>query len=149
MALSAPIILARRGARSGRTDFGYPVAPGVTVYGGAVVGLNAAGQLQPIQTAAGTVAGIATTACVAFAGIAVDTYPNVGVATPSPQPLVAARECYMMNVPGAVFSNIGQPVYAVDDGTLTLTQPTTGFTGAIGILAGIENGNTFVLITGA
>jgi hypothetical protein len=148
MALSAPITLSRRGQRAGRSDFGYPAAPGVTIYAGGVMGLNASGQIQPIQTAAGTVAGVTQTACVAFAGIAMSTYVGLGVATVGPL-VVASRESYALTVPSATYANIGAPVYAIDDGTLTLTQPTTGFTGPIGTLVGIENGQTYVLIEGA
>ncbi len=148
MALSAPITLARRGQRAGRSDFGYPAAPGVVIYTGGIMGLNASGQIQPIQTAAATNAGVATTACVSFAGIATSSYNGLGVSSVGPL-IVGARECYALTVPAATFANIDAPVYAVDDGTLTLTQPSTGFTGAIGTLVGIENGQTYVLIEGA
>lgn len=148
MALSAGFNLTRRGAGNGRSNFGYPVAPGVTIWRGGIMGLNAAGQLQPIQTAAGTVNGVTTTACVAFAGVAQQDYNNSGQAGVGPT-IVAMRECFALTVPAATFASIDAPVYAVDDGTTTLTQPTTGFTGAIGTLTGIDNGQTFVLIEGA
>lgn len=148
MALSAGFNLTRRGAATGRSDFGYPVAPGVTIWRGGIMGLNASGQLQPIQTAAGTVNGVVLTACVAFAGIAQQDYNNLsGVSVGAI--VVAMRQSFALTVPGAAFINIGAPVYAVDDGTTTLTLPTTGFTGPIGTLSGIDNGQTFVLIEGA
>ncbi|MHB1305351.1 MAG: hypothetical protein ACYCZB_18150 [Acidiphilium sp.] len=138
MALTAGFNLSRRGARAGRSDFGYPVAPGVAIWRGGIMGLNAAGQLQPVQTAA----------TVAFAGVATQDYNNAGSANAGPT-VVASRECYALTVPAATAADIGTPVYATDDATLTLTAPTTGFVGAIGTLVGIEGGQTYVLIAGA
>lgn len=138
MALSAGFNLSRRGARAGRSDFGYPAAPGVTIWRGGIMGLNAAGQLQPIQTAA----------TVSFAGVAERDYNNAGNASAGPT-VVASRESYALTVPGATYANIGAPVYATDDATLTLTVPTSGFEGAIGTLVGIEGGQTYVLMAGA
>lgn len=148
MALTAGFNLTRRGAANGRSDFGYPGAPGATIWRGGIMGINASGQLQPIQTAAGTVNGIAMTACVAFAGIAQQDFNNSGQAGVGPL-IVAMRSNFALTVAGATFANINAPVYAVDDGTPTLTQPTTGFTGPIGTLSGIDLGQTFVLIEGA
>ena len=138
MALTQGFNLTRRGAAHGRSDFGYPVAPGETIYRGGVVGVNASGQLQRIQTS-GT---------VAFAGIAQADFNNSGQAAPG-APVVAMRQCFALTVPSATFSNLDAPVYAVDDGTLSLTAPSSGFAGVIGTLVGIDNGQTFVLIEGA
>jgi hypothetical protein len=148
MALTKGFNLTRRGAAMGRADFGYPAAPGAVIWRGGIMGLNASGQLQPIQTAAGTVNGVAMTACVAFAGVAMQDFNNSAVAAPGPA-VVAGRQCYALVVPGATFANIGSAVYATDDATLTLTAPTSGFEGAIGTLVGIDNGATFVNILGS
>jgi hypothetical protein len=50
MALSNGTLITRRGAARGN-DYGYPAAPGVKIWRGAHLGINAAGQVQPIQTA--------------------------------------------------------------------------------------------------
>jgi hypothetical protein len=136
MALTGNIAPARRGYARGDA-FGYPIAPGETVYTGGLTGINVAGQAQRIQTA-GT---------VAFIGIATNGVNNSGSAGAGGN-IVAASDTFALPVEGATVSNINAPVYATDDNTLTLVQPTTGFTGRIGYLAGIDNGRTYVKIEG-
>lgn len=138
MALTTGFNVTRRGQRFGRADFSYPVAPGEKVFKGGIACVNASGQLVRPQT----------TGAVEFAGLATATVDNSGGTAAGPT-VVAARDCYHLAVPSATVSNLNAAVYATDDGTLTLAQPTTGFTGRIGTLVGIENGQTWVLLEGA
>ena len=138
MALTAGFPVARRGASRGN-DFGYPVAAGEKVYRGGICALTPAGAIVRPQTAGATIA----------AGVADRDLDNTASAAVSSIAVVALRGCFALTVPAATPANIGAPVYATDDGTLTLTLPTTGFTAAIGTLSGIDNGQTYVLMAGS
>nr|WP_294547668.1 hypothetical protein [uncultured Rhodopila sp.] len=115
MALTAFNPLQRRGPL-GPGSYGYQVAAGEQIWGGGIVGLNAAGTLQRAQTA-GT---------VVLVGIAERDYSNVGVATVSPDWVVVNRGFWVMPVAGATAALIDQPVYATDDGTATMSVPGGG-----------------------
>ncbi len=132
MALTGNIAVARRGYSRGLA-FGGPIAPNEVIYTGGLIGVNASGQTQRIQTA-GT---------VAFIGLAQGGSNNSASAAPG-DTVVGQMDCFKLAVPAATAANIGAPVYATDDNTLTLTKPTTGFEGVVGYLAGIENGATWV-----
>lgn len=132
MALAANIAPARRGFSTGRR-FGAPIAPGEVIYTGGLTALNASGQAQRIQTAGS----------VAFLGIA-ERGSNNAASAAAGDTIIGQMDCYKLPVPGATPANIGAPVYATDDNTLTLTKPGAGFEGVIGYLAGIENGATWV-----
>lgn len=137
MALTQNITVSRRGPV--RSDaFGYPVAPGEVIYTGGLFGVNASGQAVRIQTA-----GI-----VAFAGIALNGVNNVSSSSASGTQAVGSTDTFALNVPGATPANINAKVYATDDGTLTLTAPTSGFEGMVGFLVGIDNGQTYVKVQG-
>jgi hypothetical protein len=138
MALTSDAKPQRRGQRFGRSDFGYPVAPGETIYRGGIVCLNSSGEMVRPQT----------TGAVVFAGLATATYNNASSAAAGPT-IVAERGSYALTVASATISDLGKPVYATDDNTFTLTAPSTGFTASIGTLTGIENGQTWVLLEGA
>jgi hypothetical protein len=136
MALTGNITVARRGPARGNA-FGYPVAPGETIYAGGLVGVNSSGQAVRIQTS-----GI-----VAFVGLAMNGVNNVGNASAGAT-VTAANDTFALTVPSATDANVNAKVYATDDGTLTLTQPGSGFTGIIGYLVGIDNGQTYVEVKG-
>jgi hypothetical protein len=138
MALSAGLYVSRRGAARGN-DFGYPVAPGEKVWRGGICCLNSAGYIVRPQTAGALVA----------VGIADRDLDNTASASPSGTSVVATRGCWGLTVPSATPANVEAPVYATDDGTLTLAQPGSGFTGQIGTLSGIDNGQTYILIIGS
>jgi predicted RecA/RadA family phage recombinase len=131
MALTSDQTYPRRGLKASGTEFGYPVAPGETVYRGSLCNVNAAGQLQRLQTASG----------VAFVGMAEAQLVNAGNAAASALSVVALKGVFGIPVASATVSNIGASVYASDDGTLTLVS--TGNT-LVGTLVGIENGLTYV-----
>ena len=135
MALAADANIPRRGNR-GRSIFGYPVAPGEKVYRGSAVALNAAGQLQRVQTAGSVV----------IVGLSEQFFDNTASATASTQLVVAEPGTYALNVTGATPSVIHAPVYASDDNTFTMTA---GSLLQIGVLAGIESGQDYVMTTGA
>jgi hypothetical protein len=137
MALTGDAKYIRRGAALNRNEFGYPVAPGEQVYVNSMVGLNAAGQLQRIQTA-GT---------IVFLGLANQNVNNVGLTAAGPT-VVGLKGSWKMVVPTAAFSNIGATVYASDDSTLSLVN-TGGTLLVAGTLAGIEGGNTYVNLAGS
>lgn len=134
MALTGDIIPNRRGPPASRNEFGYPLAPGELVYRGSLVGLNATGQVQRLQTA-GTVVPL---------GLSNVNYNNVGSAVVGPT-IVPMKGSWALTVPAANVSEIGAAVYASDDGTYTLTA---GSLLQVGTLVGIENGQTFVQILG-
>jgi len=137
MALTANAKPDRRGPARG-ASFGYPVAPGEVVYIGSLCCVNAAGQLQRLQTAGG----------VAFVGVATSYYNNVGNAAAGTVNVVCANDEFAMAVPGAVMASINAPVYATDDNTLQLAVPGSGFVGKVGNIIGIENGVTYVKVQG-
>ncbi|MGH2861662.1 MAG: hypothetical protein ACRDLT_09185, partial [Solirubrobacteraceae bacterium] len=75
-------------------------------------------------------------------------YSNVGNA--SAGATVAARKgCWALPVTSATVSNIGANVYATDDSACQLTAPGSGYEAVIGTLAGIDNGQTYVLLAGS
>jgi hypothetical protein len=126
---SAP---ARRGKSRGAA-FGYPVAPGEKIFKGTVMCVNAAGQSVRPQTAG----------ALAFIGISESGYDNTGSSAPGPK-ITGQFDDFKFPVPGASYTNIGAPVYATDDNTLTLAAPGSGFEKSVGHIAGIEGGATFV-----
>jgi hypothetical protein len=136
MALTANAKIDRRGNARGQS-FGYPVAPGETIYSGSLCCVNSAGQLVRLQTAGG----------VAFVGMAMSYYSNVGNAAAGPN-VVCSNDEMALTVPAASFANINATVYATDDGTLQLTAPGSGFAGKVGNLIGIDNGQTYVKVQG-
>ena len=136
MALLQNTSPSRRGNSRGPA-FGYPIAPGETIYSGGMICVNAAGQAQRLQTAGS----------LAFIGIAQHGYNNSASAAVGPT-VVGAMDEYMFPVPAATTANINAPLYATDDNTLTLVKPTTGFEGVVGYLIGIDNGNTYVGFSG-
>lgn len=138
MALTSDAKVPRRGQRFGRSDFGYPVAPGEKIFRGGIVCLNSSGELVRPQT----------TGAAVFAGLATATYDNSASATAGPT-IVAERGSFALAVGSAGVANINAEVYATDDNTFTLTAPTSGFTAPIGKINGIENGQTWVLLEGA
>jgi hypothetical protein len=136
MALTAPAKIDRRGNARGQS-FVYPVAPGETIYTGSLCCVNAAGQLVRLQTAGG----------VAFVGMAMSGYSNVGNAAAGPG-IACSNDEMALTVPAATFANINAPVYATDDATLSLAAPGSGFAGKVGVLIGIDNGQTYVKVQG-
>jgi hypothetical protein len=135
MALTADVVLKRRGPPKGG-EYGYYVAPGEKVFRNSLVGLNAAGQMQRIQTS-GT---------VAFLGLAAMAYDNTASAAASVTPVEALRGIWRLVVPSAIPANLNATVYVVDDNTLTLTQ--SGSLLVAGNLDGIEAGFTWVRLLG-
>lgn len=143
MALTGDLVLTRRGGAVNRNEFGYPVAAGEVVYRGGLVGLNAAGNIQRIQTTAN--GGV-----VVLLGLSDRTLDNTQSAIPSATLVVPSKGSWGLSVPNATPSNIGAAVYAVDDGTVTLTQNAAApFLLQAGVLSGIEAGATFVTISGS
>jgi hypothetical protein len=130
-ALAANVKLQVRGG----PNFGYGVAAGLHVFAGAFLALNAAGVLVRPQDAG----------AVVFAGVADRELDNsLGVTATAPGMagggFVVAQRFIVIKaaVPAATYANIGAPVYAVDDGTLTLTQ--SGALLQVGTLEGFDNG---------
>lgn len=136
MALLANAQVTRRGRPSNGRTFGYPVAPGETIWGGGLVGLNSSGQMQRLQTV-GT---------VVFVGLADRDLSNAVNAAASSILVEAMKGCFGLTVPSATAANINAPVYATADNVLTLSN--TGAPLQIGTLVGIDNGQTFVAILG-
>ena len=121
MALSANAKLRERMAPG---EFAYAPAAGVTVYEGALLALNAAGTVQPIQAAGSLV----------FAGIADGQRVN----SPSGadvRPVRCRKGIWALTVAGATAANVGAPVYATDDNTVGL-----GGTSAAAVAGGANHG---------
>ena len=142
MALTADFVPNRRGMEPTRNEFGYPLAPGEVVFRGSIVGLNAAQQIQRVQTG-GT---------VVLLGLSNINYNNAGAATPGPI-ITPMKGTYGLAVPAAAAANINAPVYATDDSTLTLSS-NSGANLPIGTLVGIDlaqvgGAATFVNIIGS
>ncbi|HQU16631.1 MAG TPA: hypothetical protein PLO69_11090 [Gammaproteobacteria bacterium] len=135
MALTMGITPQRRGTPPAAGTFGAPVAPGETIWRGGLICWNASGQLQRLQTAGS----------VSFAGLASKDYMNTSAAT-AWVGMEALKGTFGLTVPSATYANINAPVYATDDGTLTLTASTNM---QVGTLAGIENGQTYVKLLGS
>jgi hypothetical protein len=139
MALTADANYPFRGPEPSRNQFGYAPSASAVIYRGALLAMTAAGTLQPIQMSGGVV----------FAGLA-DRASN----TPQ-QPVVVAfvvgrKGTIGIAVPTVTQANIGTylnaPVYATDDGTVTLTQASNL---QIGTLIGMDNGLTYINILGS
>lgn len=129
MALSAGYSPQRRGAPPmGGAVFGGLVAAGEKIWRGGMICWNAAGTLQRLQTAG----------AVAFAGLASKDYDNSAsaVAACSP-PMEALKGVFALTVPNATYAQIGEPVFATDDNTFTLSDALT----AIFARGGSDTGN--------
>lgn len=120
-------------------EYGYYVAPGEQIWRGSLCGLNAAGQLVRWQTPT----------AVAFAGIAMSDYSNVGNAAASPERVAVARGIWAIPVPSVAPANLNATVYAVDDNTLTLTVGTGIEAIPVGTVNGIEGAVTYVKLMGS
>jgi len=139
MALTGDQNYTRRGPPGGRNEFGYAPSANAVIYRGALLGMTVAGTVQPIQVA-GT---------VAFAGMA-DRASNTAGQPVAQAFVIGLLGTWALTVPTVTQANIGTylraPVYATDDGTLTLTA---GSNLQIGTLVGIDpNGQTFVALLG-
>jgi hypothetical protein len=141
LALSGDVNYARRGPAANRNEFGYAPTSGVVIYRGALLGLTAAGTVQPLQ-ASGS---------VAFAGLA-DRASNTAGQPVVQSYVIGLKGTWSLTVPGVTQANIGTylnvPVYATDDNTLTLSS-NSGANLQIGTVAGIDNGQTYVNIAGS
>jgi hypothetical protein len=135
MALSAGIIVARRGAPPSGGSFGGSIAAGEKIFAGGLICWNAAGTLQRLQTAGS----------VSFAGLASKSWDNTAGAAAYDCAMEGLKGIYALTVPAAVYANVNANVYATDDQTLTLTASTNML---VGTLAGIENGQTYVKLLG-
>lgn len=128
MALSANRNIDTRRGRS----FAYPVKAGVHFFRDAVVGVTATGLLAPAGTAG----------VVALVGLAPTEIDNTagpdGVVKLEPR-----RGIFALTVPAATHANLNAAVYAVDDGTLSLSAA-SGANLPFGTLVGIEAGQTYV-----
>ena len=137
-ALTKDVVYQRHGSEPDKNRFGYPVAPNEVVYRGSLIALNASNQIVRVQTAG----------AVTFLGIANKQLNNVGNASPSTGYVEGLKGTWSIPVPGVTQAN-GATVYAVDDGTVSLTNTGSLFT--VGVLAGIDvgTGKTFVTIVGS
>ena len=106
MALSAN---AKYRERLAPGEFAYVAAAGVTIYEGALLALNAAGTVQPIQVAGS----------LAFAGLADGQRINNPAGTDM-RAVRCRKGIWALTVPGATAANVGAAVYATDDATVGL-----------------------------
>lgn len=83
----------------------------VEIFRGALVKLNAAGFLAPCAAEAGAV----------FAGIAVEDYDNSGGAAGDEEIRVLKEGQFLLEGAGFAQTDVGQPVFASDDQTITKT----------------------------
>lgn len=130
MSLTADANYSRRGI-PGKNEFSYPLAGNETVYRGSLVCITSGGLLQRLQTSGS----------VSFVGMADRALVNPTSASLLEPPVVALKGTWALPVTGASASNVGAPVYASDDNTLTMTAGTLM---EVGILVGIENSQPYV-----
>lgn len=107
-------------------DIGYAVDAAIKIYGGALVALSAAGDARPAGN--NTV-----TRCV---GVAQDSVDNSsGVA--GDKTVIVRRSCYPFATTDITRADIGKTCWAVDDQTVTKTQP-TGTPAKVGEIVEVE-----------
>ena len=116
------------------TRFGYPVKAGIRFFGRAIVAVTAAGLAVPAAHADAV-------AIVGLAEFHVDNRDGVdGDLT-----VTAIRDTRGFEFVAA-FADIGKPVYATDDATLTLDA--TGGKLKVGTIAGLGDDRTWVSVGG-
>jgi hypothetical protein len=136
LALTQGVKIDRRGPPSAGS-YGYLVAPGEQVWRGSIVALNAAGQIQRVQTAGSVV----------IVGICSRDYSNVGNASASPDYVVVERGRWAFSPTGIAADSIGASVYATDDSTTTLASG--GGALLFGVVDGIDQGTPYVFVVGS
>ncbi|HEV2501613.1 MAG TPA: hypothetical protein VGV39_00970 [Mesorhizobium sp.] len=118
-------------ARSGES-FGYPVKGGVRLFRKSIVAVTAAGLAVPAGTAG----------AVAVVGLADGRVDNRDGADGDTK-VCAERGCFGLTL-AVAFADIGKPVYATDDATITLDG--TGGKLLVGKIVGIGEGSTWVAV---
>jgi hypothetical protein len=138
-ALTADNLLDRRGEEPVRNRFGYSVAAGEIVWRGSLIALNSAGNVVRVQTSGALV----------FLGVCNKQVDNRNGSAVSTSRVEGQKGTWGITVPSATFSNTGATVFAVDDGTVSLTN--SGSLLTVGTLAGtdIGTGRTYVSIAGS
>ncbi|TMV06130.1 hypothetical protein [Brucella haematophila] len=114
------------------TRFGYPVKAGIRFFGRAIVAVTAAGLAVPAAHADAV-------AIVGLAEFHVDNRDGVD----GDQTVTAIRDTRGFEFVAA-FADIGKPVYATDDATLTLDA--TGGKLKVGTIAGLGDDRTWVSV---
>ena len=144
MALTGDQKYNRRGDPKSSNEFGYPVAPGEIIYRGSLIGLNAAGYIQRVQTV-GT---------IVFLGVS-DRQVDNRLAVVAGPGATGQKGTWIIPVSGTITAaNIGAPLYALDDNTLQLagtsvSGTTTTTLLSAGTLSGLDNGLTAISIVGS
>ncbi len=134
----------------------FPIAPGVIIYRGALVALNAAGQsLRPQDAGAVQIAGIAQTGSADFLPAGATprgAFPTGGLVIDQPTPFVRVRRrkqfCLANSAVGPdqiATINFGATAYAVDDQTVALTS-NSGARLAVGIIRSVDQLGVWVEI---
>ncbi len=128
--------------------FEFPIKAGVTLFRGALVALNAAGEaLRPQDAGATQIAGVAQTGSADFIPSGSSPpggFPSGGLVSTGPAPFVRVRRrmCFSLANSGAgpdqiTAANWGAAAYAVDDQTVALTS-NSGARLAVGIIRGVD-----------
>lgn len=136
--------------------FEFPIAPGVTIFRGALVAINASGQaLRPQDAGATQIVGVAQTGSADFiagGAAAAGQFPTGGVVIDQPTPFVRVRrkkQFAFVNAPPGVdllaASDFGAQAYAIDDQTVAKTS-NTGARLAVGIVRGVDQFGVWVEI---
>lgn len=111
-----------------------PVLAGVLIFQGAAVGVTAAREMVPAGHAS----------AVKLIGVARERYDNRTGATGAIWG-TAEKTTFQAAITGATPAVIGNPVYAVDDNTFTMTN--SGALLVVGTLAGVDADGTFWIKT--
>ena len=120
-----------RREREGRA-YGYPVLGGLQIFFGSLVAITAAGKAVPVGHTDGQ-------HCVGLAKNSADNRDDDA----DPPFVEAVKGVYALDFDTApTHADIKKPVYAVDDGTVTLTSGTL----LVGTLDGIDGTEFFVRI---
>lgn len=118
----------RRTARTG-DGYGYQVPDGTLIHGGTIVAVTAALDALPAGSAN-------TVAIVGLCEQRIDTRETAAVEA-NGQTVRALRGVFLFPVAGATAANIGDPVFAIDDATLSLDD-NAGARLKAGVIDGID-----------
>jgi len=148
MPLNADRTLVQKAAPVG-PEFGHSVAAGYVVYRGSICAVCSDGTIVPAGSAAPN--GETLVAIVGLAQRMQNNLPNQPVVGEQfgPGPVWVVRGTWGLPFADAAptWANFGQPVYAVDDQSVSLTETPSGGTARlqVGTFAGLDlDGNPFV-----
>ncbi|MBM9400374.1 hypothetical protein JUN65_02040 [Gluconacetobacter azotocaptans] len=129
--------------------FGHSVAAGFTVHRGSIVAVCQDSTIVPAGSTGTPSPLVAIVGLSPRLQINTGTFPGVGENV-GPGPVTPEKGCWALPFDAApTWANVGAPVYAIDDETVSLTETPEGGTARlqVGTLAGLDvDGTPYVLI---